>query len=298
MRYFHFTFIFAFLLLSCAHKPKTPPPVELPPEISFRYFSGTYIVIQARINGSAPRDFVLDTGAGINLISKSLCKEIKCREGGSFTGKRMSGQSVTVQMTDLATVNMGGLMVSGLSAGVFDMDALIPGASLGGILSLATFQSSPVTFDYAAMKIRFETAESLAKIRAAGAVIPVDIDRQGASLGILMPLILPNGEKITAEVDTGSQALILHERFMKKLGVSKSDPKVKVKRGKDETGYKYVRYFSKVKGRVHLPGAPQIKDEFPEVMFQKIIYDGLVGHYFLKQYQVTYNIPAAEMIFR
>jgi hypothetical protein len=34
------------------------------------------------------------------------------------------------------------------------------------------------------------------------------------------------------------------------------------------------------------------------VMFQKIIYDGLVGHYFLREFRVTYDLPRKEMIFR
>ena len=32
-------------------------------------------------------------------------------------------------------------------------------------------------------------------------------------------------------------------------------------------------------------------------MFQKIIYDGLVGHSFFRNFNVTYNLPEAEMIF-
>jgi hypothetical protein len=33
------------------------------------------------------------------------------------------------------------------------------------------------------------------------------------------------------------------------------------------------------------------------VMFQSIIYDGLVGDALLKRFTVTYNLPKSEMIF-
>jgi hypothetical protein len=60
----------------------------------------------------------------------------------------------------------------------------------------------------------------------------------------------------------------------------------------------FVRYFSKINGSVHFPHAVAMGVDGPEVMFQKIIYDGLVGHYFLREFTVTYNLPNSEMIFR
>ena len=113
-----------------------------------------------------------------------------------------------------------------------------------------------------------------------------------------MPVVLPNGQTVSAEVDTGSQALILDERFMKPLGISPKSSTVKRRDGKDETGHSYARYFSKLDKGVHLPGAPQMVVAPMEVMFQKIIYEGLVGHYFLEHFRVTYNLPEAQMIFR
>ncbi len=46
-----------------------------------------------------------------------------------------------------------------------------------------------------------------------------------------------------------------------------------------------------------LPAAEQMKMESPSVMFQKIIYDGLVGFYFLREFDVTYDLQNSQMIF-
>jgi hypothetical protein len=73
---------------------------------------------------------------------------------------------------------------------------------------------------------------------------------------------------------------------------------VKRQEGKDETGHRFIRFFSKIEGPVYVAGSSEIKGESPDVMFQKIIYDGLVGHYFLRDYTVSYNIANSEMIFR
>ena len=113
-----------------------------------------------------------------------------------------------------------------------------------------------------------------------------------------MPLMLPNGQKIFGEVDSGSQALILHERYMKDLGINPHDKDVTHKSGKDETGNSFDRYFTTLKGPVHLPENPHMKVDNIKVMFQKIIYDGLVGQYFLRSFIVTYDLKNSRMIFR
>ena len=46
------------------------------------------------------------------------------------------------------------------------------------------------------------------------------------------------------EVDTGSPALTLDERFMSELGLAPAGPQVRRVAGEDETGYSYVRYFA------------------------------------------------------
>jgi hypothetical protein len=85
---------------------------------------------------------------------------------------------------------------------------------------------------------------------------------------------------------------------MDELKIDPNDPKVRRREGRDETGPNYSRYFTQLKGAVHLPQSTEVKSTDPEVMFQKIIYDGLVGHLFLRDFQVTYDLPHSRMIFR
>jgi hypothetical protein len=176
------------------------------------------------------------------------------------------------------------------------LEKMMPGTDIGGILSLQYFVSRPFTIDYERQVIVFEDEASLAQIRAEGTRVSIELEPQGVALSINMPIVLPNAEPAAVEVDTGSQALILNEHFMDILGVNKK--KVRVVDGKDETGNQYKRYFTKLKGDIHLPRARDMKMDAPEVMFQKIIYDGLIGHYFLSRFRVTFDLQNQEMIFR
>jgi len=198
----------------------------------------------------------------------------------------------------LDSLSLGEFSAKKSPVGVFDLEAMMPGAKIGGFLSLGFFQNLPHTVDYKNKLIILESPSSLKKVRSVGVRVPIRIDIQGPSFGIFMPLILPNGRQISVEVDTGSQALILNETFMKELSISPDSPSVKRKDGKDETGHSYSRFFTKLHGSVSVPQSSAIKSDQPDVMFQKIIYEGLVGHYFLSQFRVTYDLANSEMIFR
>jgi len=44
-----------------------------PQEIPFSYIEQNFLVVPVKINNSITKNFVLDTGIGVNLISKTLC---------------------------------------------------------------------------------------------------------------------------------------------------------------------------------------------------------------------------------
>jgi hypothetical protein len=75
----------------------------------------------------------------------------------------------------------------------------------------------------------------------------------------------------------GSDTLILNEPLAQDMGIDLGREDVRRVSGQDETGGKYDRYFTTLPGAVSLAGAPAIRQAGPEAMFQKIIYDGLVG---------------------
>jgi len=267
-------------------------------EIPFHFFADNFLVVKVRVNNGPERNFIVDTGIGITLISKELCAELNCKTTREFSGQRMSGQTVSVPVTRVASLSVANKSVTDFPVGVFDVERLLPKSGISGFLSLGFFKEFPHTVDYKNKNIRFETAASLTSIRADGSAIKIKPKIQDVAYDIMMPLVLPDGTVINAEVDTGSQALILHERYMKKLGIDTQAKSVQKKTGKDETGHLFDRYFTKLSGPVHLPGYPDMKMDTPNVMFQKIIYDGLIGFHFLREFRVTYDLPRSEVIFR
>ena len=77
--------------------------------------------------------------------------------------------------------------------------------------------------------------------RSSGIEVAVRVEHDEPSTEVFMPLELPTGRVIEVEVDMGSDALILDERFAGELGVDLHDAGVRKIEGRDETGYAYTR---------------------------------------------------------
>lgn len=267
-------------------------------KIPFDFISEHFVSLPIKVNGTDSKKFIFDTGIGINLISHKICESHNCKPVGRFTGKRMSGQEVSAELVEIDSVSLGNFKVSNFVAGVFDIDALMPGEDIGGFISIGFFKDQVISIDYAKKTLTFESNESLKEVKNLGISTPITLHKDGPSTGITMRFVLPNQETVSVELDTGSQALILHEKYMKRLGFSPSDSRIKVREGMDETGNSYKRYFSKLDGLTHIPQSSKIGVKNLNVMFQKIIYDGLMGQFFLKPFLITYDLKHSEIIFR
>jgi hypothetical protein len=262
----------------------------------FEYVSHL-VTVPVQAGGRQAR-FVLDTGIGVTLLSRSLATAAGCAADGSvYTGKRMSGQQVSIPLGTLSSLSVAGCPTEDHQVGILDMGQMAGLDGIDGFLSLNAFLTTPFTVDYPAGLLVIEDAVSLASRAAAGVAVDVQVERQGCATDINVALDVPGCGPVMAEVDMGSDALILNEPLAAKMGIDLGGENVRTVSGQDETGGRYDRYFTTLPGTVSLAAAPAIRQANPEVMFQKIIYDGLVGNAFLRNFVVSYDLPAARMIF-
>ncbi|HZS31294.1 MAG TPA: aspartyl protease family protein [Gaiellaceae bacterium] len=243
--------------------------------------------------GEVETTFVLDTGIGPTLLTESLARQVGCESTGDvFTGSRMSGQEVSLPLARVPSLAFGDLELRDFEVGILDTTGFPPElAEIGGFLSLAFFAEHAFTVDYPAGCIVLGSAP------AGGIPVEIEVERDGPSLDVFLPLTLPGGVEISAEVDMGSDALILDERFAAEVGVDLDAPEVRRVEGTDETGGTFTRWFTTLPGRIEPTGAPELAQAQPDVMFQRIVHDGLVGDAFLRRQPVTYDIRTSTVIF-
>jgi hypothetical protein len=89
--------------------------------------------------------------------------------------------------------------------------------------------------------------------------------------------------------------LILDERLAHETGVGLAGGGVRRIEGIDETGNQFTRSFTRLIGTIHPPTAPALAQTDPEVMFQRIIYDGLIGHAFLSNFTASWDLAGSQL---
>jgi hypothetical protein len=68
---------------------------------------------------------------------------------------------------------------------------------------------------------------------------------------------LPGGRVISAEVDAGSDQLILNQALAAEAGVDLAAENVRTVEVRDETGHSFARYFTSLRGDLTLAAASQ-----------------------------------------
>jgi Aspartyl protease len=114
--------------------------------------------------------FIFDTGIGVNVISPGLAASVGCVPlGETYTGRRMSGQTLRLPMSTLGSLKLGDYTRENVAISVFDL------AGIAGPVSLTSFRSTPVTIDYEAGAIVIEDERSLADRMARGTPVAIDV---------------------------------------------------------------------------------------------------------------------------
>jgi hypothetical protein len=243
--------------------------------------------------GDIETTLVFDTGIGVSVISPSLAASAGCVPlGETYIGRRMSGQELALPISTLGLLKLGDQMWQDIPVTVFDL------AGMAGIVSLTAFRSAPVTIDYQDSTILIEDERSLTDRAALGTPVTIDVREDGPySTDVYIDLTLPGGQSVKVEVDTGSDCLILNQPFAAQNAIDLDSDGIRKLSGQDETGHEYARYFATLRGDISLTAAPTFRQHDPEVMFQKIIYDGLIGDKFLRNFVTTYDLARSRMIF-
>lgn len=278
--------------------------------IPFQYLPGSddglleghLISIPVTVGHGTPSRFILDTGIGVDLISTRLAQKLRVATTPiAYKGERMSGQEVEVPLSYLGNLTVGRQLQKFATVGVWDFQGFLPDtpafADIDGFLGLRFFQHRPFTLDYRQKQLILETPLTLQARVNAGIVVPLEIDDdQNTSLTVFAPLEVVGAGTAKVEVDTGSDSLILHRRFMPTLNIPESGPGIRVVQAHDETNFAFTRWFTRLRGGVRLHGEPELEQTGGRVMFQQIIHDGLIGDDFLKHFLVTFDLSHSRMI--
>lgn len=260
----------------------------------FTLSEGGLIFIEVTVNNTKGK-FILDTGAGLHVLSKGFAQALTARPAGRYTGFRNTGERLDLDLFQLDSISIGQFRERNPIVAIWDV---LDNFKIDGVLSARFFEHRAVTLDFKNHELVFEDGRGIARRLRAGRVVPLKImEDRNKALGLFVDLKI--GKSLTAEceLDTGLDAiLILDARLMRSLGLDENSANVKRTETKGNTGLTEIRYRAVVP-RISLPGAPAVGIERPEATFkQHLIFDGVVGVGFWLGREVTFDIPRRRLI--
>ena len=116
--------------------------------------NGNSIYLQARVNGSEPRWFVLDTGAGVTVLNATTAESLGLKAGRAGTLRGAGGVVQSTGITGL-TLDVGGAVLKDVSVTSIPLAQLenAAGRAIDGILGVDFFRRYVVEIDYEARQL-------------------------------------------------------------------------------------------------------------------------------------------------
>lgn len=174
------------------------------------------IFIPARLNGSKPLSFVLDTGSTRNLIDRTLATTLGLKASGAGSLQGAGAGRIPVAFIHGVGIALPGLESAGYEFSTADLQPLA--ASLGvrvdGILGYEIFSRFVVTVDYQAKRLTLTLPEAFRPPSGSAQVLPIELRDKWAFVKAELVLPGPVAVEDSFLIDSGSSDAVDHPIIM------------------------------------------------------------------------------------
>lgn len=171
-------------------------------KVPFRY-DGSHIMVEGRINGSAFKNFVFDTGASMSLVDETEADEMGLESDQTIEGQGASG-SANYQLSLDNKLSLKGIAFEKENFLIYDLEHMKRfGSELTGVLGFQEISKYVVKIDYEEEILTFYNKYSY-EYKGSGTIIPIGLEMNIPSVS--GEIILNNGKNIEGRflVDTGA----------------------------------------------------------------------------------------------
>lgn len=265
-------------------------------KISFTQTPNGHIIIPAKINGVAG-NFIFDTGAGINLLTKKFADKVTDLEKTHhfYTGHRATGEEIQSDLWNSKSLEIGDFTADHEIFAVYDLDF-----PLDGLISLTAFKDIPITIDFENKLLTIETEESLNKLAAdKDFEMPIQINNdRGLKIAIATKIKLNDSLILNVGLDSGAgfNVFRFNSRFMKNLGIDKKNLKSEFKPSMFKPIHGNQFYYTTIPKMTDLNNNTSAEN-FKATFIEGLIYEGIMGINWIGN-KITVDIPNKRLIIK
>jgi hypothetical protein len=264
-------------------------------------FVGNLILMQMRVNGSAPLWVIFDTGATNTVVDTEQAQRLKLKARGRITGTGAAG-TATVSRVRGVSISFNSVEIVKQTIYTLPVNFLSPmfGRHIGGIIGNDIIGKFVVEIDYANKTINFYDPSSY-QYSGTGEVIPLMIEKDG-NVFTRAEVKLEGRDPLVGkfEVDIGSTgALELNTPFVKKhrlLSFIKQSKRVNLGGVGGTAGAVIARTPSVKLGRFVLTNPIVRFSEATKGDYASARYDGLLGGEIFSRFKMIVDLSHRRMI--
>lgn len=263
-------------------------------KIPFTLTNNGHIIIAAQVNGIEGQ-FIFDTGAGMNLLTKKFAdKVVDLKKTHHFyTGHRATGEELKSDLWNSKTLKIGGFEINNEVFAVYDFDF-----PLDGLISLTPFKTNQITIDFEIKTLNIESAKSLKElIKNKDFEMPLLISNdKEITIGISTYVQLENKLSLLVNLDSGAGSGVyrFNSRYMTDLAIDSSKLESEYKKSifKPKEGNTF--YFTTLSKLTDENNNATVKD-FKVSFIDGLIYEGIMGIDWIGN-KVTIDIPNKRLL--
>ena len=205
---------------------------------------GRQPLVEAKINGSGPFKFFLDTGAHDAVLNPDLVDDLKLPVTGSRRiGDPAEPEGISARTLRIDRLTIGGASFSGVTAVTWEGAGNFTPEGVKGVLGLSLFADLLLTIDYPKRELRIARGELSASE-------PGVVAYEAGPHGMVRVPITVGSVSIDADLDTGSPASVsLPKKYADQLPLESAPVQV----GRARTvGGEFAIYAANAKGQVRI----------------------------------------------
>ncbi|HEX8845017.1 MAG TPA: aspartyl protease family protein [Pyrinomonadaceae bacterium] len=264
-------------------------------EVRFRLAGGAQplVIVPASVNGDGPHQFILDTGAGVSLLTPEFARRLNVAVTGSKEGAGAGGK-VTVSLGTVESLSVGQARVENLQVGITDELSRIGaaiGAKIDGNIGYNYLKAFRLTLDYQKQTLQLARAGQEGDGTQTRAGMKFKLAHTAKPL-ILVPVFLNGAGPYIFALDTGASTTVLSHEVAQIQGIKTTAiPNMTGAGGTMKGAVGVVN--SLALGEARREQMQVVISDFLE-MLGKIVatkLDGIIGYNYLKEFRVTIDYP-------